>query len=172
MLMKRRVSFENSFNTGTLTVYKVTGNMGDKQRKFDITVTLTAPEGKTVTAPIYVGGDTEPAYVWRGWKIRNQTNLAHGKGITISNIPYGVTYEVTETLPEGLGYKNPIITYSDSDKVINEGEDPDSVTVTNEKDVSIETGINLDNAPYIAILAVAIGGLALFLIRRRMAVNL
>lgn len=167
--------FENSFNTGTLTIYKeVTGNMGDKQRKFDITVTLTAPEGKTVTAPIYVGGGTEnPRMFGEGGKLEIKLDLAHGEDITIRNIPYGVTYEVTETLPEGLGYnKNPKITYSDSDKVINEGEDPDRVTVTNEKDVSIETGINLDNAPYIAILAVAIGGLALFLIRRRMAVNL
>ncbi len=151
--------------------------MGDKQRKFDITVTLTAPEGKTVTAPIYVGEGTEnPRMFGEGGKLEIELNLAHGEGITISNIPDGVTYEVTETLPEGLGYKKPTITYSDSDKVINkvinEGEAPDSVTVTNQKDISIETGINLDNAPYIAILAVAIGGLALFLIRRRMAVNL
>lgn len=167
-------SFNNKFNTGTLTVYKeVTGNMGDKQRKFDITVTLTAPEGKTVTAPIYVGEDTNNPHTFdKDGKLEIKLDLAHGEGITINNIPYGVTYDVTETLPEGLGYKNPRITYSDSDKVINEGEAPDSVTVTNEKDVSIETGINLDNAPYIAILAVAIGGLALFLIRRRMAVNL
>ena len=166
--------FENSFNTGTLTVYKeVTGNMGDKQRKFDITVTLTAPEGKTVTAPIYVGENTDKPHTFdKDGKLEIKLDLAHSEGITISNIPYGVTYEVTETLPEGLGYKKPKITYSDSDKVINEGEAPDSVTVTNEKDISIETGINLDNAPYIAILAVAIGGLALFLIRRRMAVNL
>ena len=166
--------FENSFNTGTLTVYKeVTGNMGDKQRKFDITVTLTAPEGRKVTAPIYVGGGTNNPHTFgEDGKLEIKLDLAHGEDITIRNIPYGVTYEVTETLPEGLGYKNPIITYSDSDKVINEGKAPDSVTVTNEKDVSIETGINLDNAPYIAILAVAIGGLALFLIRRRMAVNL
>ncbi len=169
--------FENSFNTGTLTIYKeVTGNMGDKQRKFDITVTLTAPEGKTVTAPIYVGGNTKnPRMFGEGGKLEIELNLAHGEDITISNIPYGVTYDVTETLPESLDYEDPVIIYSDASKVIDEldeGEESDSVTVTNQKDISIETGINLDNAPYIAILAVAIGGLALFLIRRRMAVNL
>ncbi|NLU36761.1 MAG: hypothetical protein GXX01_07065 [Clostridiales bacterium] len=170
--------FENSFNTGTLTIYKeVTGNMGDKQRKFDITVTLTAPEGRKVTAPIYVGGGTNNPHTFgEDGELEIELNLAHGEDITISNIPYGVTYEVTETLPEDLlDYKGPVIDYSDENKVIDEldeGEESDRVIVTNQKDISIETGINLDNAPYIAILAVAIGGLALFLIRRRMAVNL
>ena len=87
-----------------MTVYKkVTCNMGDKQRKFDITVTLTAPEGKTVTAPIYVGGNTKNPHTFgEDGKLEIELNLAHGEDITISNIPYGVTYEVTETLPEVL----------------------------------------------------------------------
>jgi len=42
-------------------------------------------------------------------------------------------------------------------------------TITNNRDIDIETGVNLDSLPYFAILALAIGGLAMFLVRRRAA---
>ena len=39
--------FENTYSAGTLTVKKtVTGNLGDKKKEFDFTVTFAAPEGK------------------------------------------------------------------------------------------------------------------------------
>ncbi|MGN1368578.1 MAG: Spy0128 family protein, partial [Aristaeellaceae bacterium] len=44
---------DNKYSAGTLTVTKeVTGNMGDTQKEFDVTVEFTAPAGKTVNSTI------------------------------------------------------------------------------------------------------------------------
>ena len=45
-------TFTNAYSAGTLTVKKtVTGNLGDKKKEFDFTVTFAAPEGKTGPLP-------------------------------------------------------------------------------------------------------------------------
>ena len=44
-------------------------------------------------------------------------------------------------------------------------------TITNNRDIEIETGINLDSLPYLIILTVAIAGLAIFVVRKRLTVN-
>lgn len=43
----------------------------------------------------------------------------------------------------------------------------DTVTITNNKAGSIDTGVVLNNTPYILVLAVLAAGVAVFIIRKR-----
>ena len=122
--------------------------------------------------------------------------LGHTDSITFGNLPEGVTYEISEnttTLNAESKYVNGEYTVSVSDTkgtnrdgetaktlvavneenthfgikgVITTGTNP--VAFHNTKEGSPDMGVVLDNAPYIAMLAiVAIGGVALMLNKRR-----
>lgn len=122
--------------------------------------------------------------------------LGHDRSITFGNLPEGVTYEISEnttTLNAESKYVNGEYTVSVSDTkgtnrngetaktlvAVNEegthfgikgaittGTNP--VAFHNTKEGSPDMGVVLDNAPYIAMLAiVAIGGVALMLNKRR-----
>ena len=122
--------------------------------------------------------------------------LGHNNSITFGNLPEGVTYEISEnitTLNAENKYVNGEYTVSVSDTkgtsrvnetaktlvAVNEanthfgikgaittGTNP--VAFHNTKEGSPDMGVVLDNAPYIAMLAiVAIGGVALMLNKRR-----
>lgn len=55
--------------------------------------------------------------------------------------------------------------YSDKGKTIDSTSD--SVTITNEKEGEVDTGVVLNNMPYILVLAVLAAGVAVFIIRKR-----
>lgn len=122
--------------------------------------------------------------------------LGHTDSITFGNLPEGVTYEISEnttTLNAESKYVNGEYTVSVSDtKGTNrDGETAKTLVAVNEenthfgikdaittgtnpvafhntKEGSPDMGVVLDNAPYIAMLAiVAIGGVALMLNKRR-----
>ena len=57
--------------------------------------------------------------------------------------------------------------WSDLDgKTVSAG-DTDTVQITNNKGIPVDTGISLDNAPYLLLLALALVGGVLLLLRRR-----
>ncbi len=123
--------------------------------------------------------------------------IKDGDTVTFNNIPYGVTYTVTESDPNGTDGAN----NSYLNKIVNASKDPegtwsgiacavdsdspeyspsfskqatgsiadasDTVTITNKKDVSIDIGVITSNAPYIAMLAILAGAAALFIFRRK-----
>ena len=171
--------FENKYDAGSLTVGKiVTGSMGDKTKVFNITVTLTAQGGDTVNAPITINassgytsfkeGETEVpstgiAAGWTGTKTFT-LQVKDGQSIILDNIPYGVTYTVNEADYTGEGYDEPIGEVKEATAI---SAATTNVTITNNKDIEIDTGIILQYAPYIAILAVVLAGAALLIIRRR-----
>lgn len=55
--------------------------------------------------------------------------------------------------------------YSDKGKTIDSTSD--SVTITNEKEGEGDTGVVLNNMPYILVLAMLAAGVAVFIIRKR-----
>ena len=55
--------------------------------------------------------------------------------------------------------------YSDKGKTIDSTSD--SVTITNEKEGEVDTGVVLNNMPYILVLAMLAAGVAVFIIRQR-----
>lgn len=166
-------AFTNTYSAGSLSVTKtVTGNMGDRDKYFAITVTLTGEQGKTYASSYTVSGGT---------KLTDGTTdaatasisvdgkpytfyLKHGDTFTIKNLPYGVTYEVTEENYTGDGYTT-THAFSDDAKEIDSASD--TVTVTNNKQATVDTGIVLDSLPYVLLLVLSIGGAVLFLLKRR-----
>lgn len=174
-------SIDNKFQAGALTIHKdVKGSMGDKAYQFPFTVTLSS--AKPVTATLRVNGETSTVKFEKAsedaaeYTATVPFKLSNDGNCTISNIPYDVTYTVSEdgetkgTLTVGSG-ENAVdytVKYSDNNCSKVEGATA-TVTVTNTAgNALIDTGVILDNAPYIALLAiVAIGGVALMLNKRR-----
>lgn len=174
------ISINNKFQAGALTIHKdVKGSMGDKAYEFPFTVTLSS--AKPVTATLRVNGETSTVKFEKAEDATEYTatlpfKLSNGKEYTIGNIPYDVTYTVSEdgetngtlTVGSDVNAVKYDVEYSNNNGAKVEGATA-TVTVTNTAgDVVIDTGVILDNAPYIALLAiVAIGGVALMLNKRR-----
>ncbi len=159
--------FENTYENGTLKVSKqVTGNLGDQSKYFDVTVTFAAASGEQINSTItYTGGQYAQAVT-----VTNNTatiQIKHGDEVTFANVPKGVTWTVAEadyTAEANGGYD--AATYSASTGTIAAGAEATSV-ITNNKDITIDTGVILQYAPYIAILAVVLAGAILMIVRRR-----
>ena len=82
------------------------------------------------------------------------------------NIPYDVTYTVVEKDYKTTdGYDAADYNFSDIDKKIDSAND--TVTITNNKGGTVDTGVILDNAPYILMLAVVAGGAMTLVIKKR-----
>lgn len=167
-------NFPNTYSAGSLSVSKkVTGNMGDRDKEFTATVTFTKPADKTVREAItYVDGTETKTIATTAWDINGKATatitLKHGETVTFKNIPYEVTYTVTETDYTNEGYDAAVYEYSDNtNKKIDSASD--TVKITNNKGTTVDTGISLDSLPYIVLLAVAAVGLVVFFVKKRTA---
>lgn len=164
-------TFPNTYSAGSLAVTKnVTGNLGDKDKKFEVTVTFKAPEGKTVKEAIkYSEGGKDKTIATSAWKNSEaevKINLADSDTVTFMNIPYDVTYTVVEKdYTTSDGYDTADYNFSDNSKKIDSATD--TVTITNNKGGTVDTGVILDNAPYILMLAVVAGGAMTLVIKKR-----
>ncbi len=167
----------NEYIAGSVTVGKtVTGNLGDRKRPFSFTMTFTADEGVYVDGPIaytltnYAADGTKStedkilAGGWTGTKAAINFQLAHGDTITFTNIPKGVTYTVDETDKNANGYTT-TVPGNNTGKIAN----ANGITVTyiNDKNIVIDTGVSLDSAVYMLIMALALAGFVVLKIRRR-----
>lgn len=162
--------FTNTYSAGSLTVGKtVAGFFGDQNTKFNMTVTFKAPDNQTVKSDITVGtGETKQTVVaagegWTGEKTYSFA-LAHGETITFDNIPYGVTYTVAEDDYTADGY---LPAGYDDNKTGTINAASVSTTITNTKNGTVDTGVILDNAPYILMLAVVAGGVFFMVAKKR-----
>ena len=179
---------DNKYAANTLEVKKyVGGNMGDRNTYFQFrlklepgnantgktfaenyTITYSDPEngsGKNTTSTIRVDGNY--VYFW----------LKHWESISIANLPKGVEWTVDELDADGQpvanngknGFYDVKVTGGTGTIVAaNAGQDDNRAFFDNEHEGIPDMGVILDNAPYIALLAiVAIGGVALMLNKRR-----
>lgn len=87
--------FTNTAKTGTLTVKKTVVG-GDSQREFGFTVTLTDGDGELVSGTF---GEGEDAVTFTDG--RATFTLKHGGEKTITGLPVGARYTVTEDAAEG-----------------------------------------------------------------------
>ena len=168
--------FTNTYNSCSLEVKKtVEGNFGDLGDTFTFYITLGNAEGKDnnyASATVKVS-DTNNAANNATWTIgggQQTVILKHGQTATISNLPVGVTYTVTENKTNDDGsawvYTTTGEAKSEDNKTIVAGDN--KVEIVNKHEGTPDMGVVLDNAPYIAMLAiVAIGGVALMLNKRR-----
>lgn len=176
-------TFVNTYSAGNVEITKVvTGNLGDKTKYFDVTITLTLDSNKDYSGVSITANGDELS--WKG--TNDETNptsidlttttsatfhIKDGETVVISNIPYGVTYTVTETdysdYTETIARPVDVDANKDGIAVYTIDSAKESVTVTNHKQGEVDTGINLDNMPYIVLLGIAAAGMILFLARKR-----
>lgn len=161
-------AFKNKFYAGDLVIKKtITGNYAVFTDEFDVTVTLTPDEGKNIKeGPIAISGAV--GNVGSVEKHSDETvtikfKVTHESEVTIANIPYDVSYVVTEDSGE---YESNIPGGGFSGKIEDASQ---SVDIVNDLDTEINTGINLDNLPYILILVGAAVGLVAFTMKRRLS---
>lgn len=172
--------FTNTYNSYSLEVTKtVKGNFGDLGDTFTFYITLGGANGKDnnyASANVTVSDATNVAN-GKTWTIgggQQTVTLKHGQTITVSNLPVGVTYTVTEEKTNVDGstwvYKTTgeAVAINDVLPSITADNSSNKVEIVNEHEGTPDMGVVLDNAPYIAMLAiVAIGGVALMLNKRR-----
>lgn len=187
-------SVTNEYWAGALRVEKfVTGNVGDKEKAFAVTVTLTAPKDRIVKSDITLRvtnapstnsvsvddgnaltAETDGSYKLSagndGWTTKTVTfNVKAGSVYELKNIPAGVTYVVSEdtggyapTFSDGnvslstTTSENGVATMTTAKTMDATSQE---VKISNRKDTSIDTGVFLNNMPYIVLVAAA--GIAL-----------
>ena len=178
----------------TLIVSKtVTGGYGDKNLDFTFTMTITVPSiieeiaEKTYTANI-VGKDSTGAAVILGTKSFESSKpvtftLKDGQKLMFGNTPVGTSYTVTESATTSYipkcdityaGTPKPAIggnqadiskPLSTGDQLIGEGTDGDnSAAFTNDRDTVAPTGLNLNDLPFIGMIALAALGIGGYIV--------
>ena len=162
----------------------VHGNFGDLNKEFTFNVTFTKGADK-IYGPITVdnaaGYDIYKANEngEKGEKVEGtelvygQTyivTLKHNTKITFNNLPANVTYAMTENGKDANGKVDGLytVTGEQNNGTVAAGAQVAQVNIENTNEGTPDMGVVLDNAPYIAMLAVvAIGGVALMLNKRR-----
>lgn len=163
----------------------VHGNLGDLGKEFTFNVAFTKDANKNygpITVDNTAGYDIYKAAEngEKGEKVEGteleygQTyivTLKHNTKITFNNLPAGVTYTMTEKGKDAVGDTLDglyVVTGEQPNGTVSAGAEVDKVNIVNTNEGNPDMGVVLDNAPYIAMLAiVAIGGVALMLNKRR-----
>lgn len=162
--------FKNEYKAGSLQITKtVVGDYGEYDKYFDITVKLTAPQGKTSESVTVSGGQydgVDPAMVIPVDGEEHTLKIKHDDMLTLANIPYDVEYEVVEG--ELAPYTRTYVDEKNSGVIESSAA---SVGIINTTIDNPETGISLDDVPYIVLLAVAVLGIAALLLKKRFAAN-
>lgn len=157
-------TFPNTYSAGKLNISKtVTGNLGDLSKYFKFTVTLTGEEGKTYAESFAVSGgsdDRNPTVV----KLGEPTvfYLKSDDTLSIANLPYGVSYTVTEDTPSDY-----TLTKSGDSGTVNAASQ--TASFTNNKGGNPDTGISLDSIPYVITLVLVMAGAIVLSLKKRVS---
>lgn len=177
---------DNKYAANTLTVSKyVSGNMGDKKTYFQFELKLepgTANGSKTFAENYAIDytNATSDKNTTKNISVNGTSVkfwLKNDESISIANLPEGVEWTVNELDAEGNpvanGATNGVYTMTVTGntgaiKAAGATSTDNKASFTNNHEGTPDMGVVLDNAPYIAMLAiVAIGGVALMLNKRR-----
>lgn len=181
---KAEGKFNNDYETNTLTLSKkVKGNFGDLGETFTFYVTFNKGDatkdytdilfdkyGDGITITEKKGGAAATALTYGK---EYAVTLKHGQHVDFTNIPNGVTYTIAEDTTKA-DWQYTVFLDSNPDVALSNAttggtvSETATVTFVNNHQGTPDMGVVLDNAPYIAMLAiVAIGGVALMLNKRR-----
>lgn len=188
-------AFTNTYTANNVVISKdIKGGLGDLAAKFNFKVKLTVADTKNANQ--YVGAkvvhsDDTAVTVGTVWSISAKDSedgwydvkLGRNDQLELENLPEGVIVTVKETdgneytveqNPSDINSKNANASYAKIGTMNNSvvtatvGTANGSIGFINTKEGTPDMGVVLDNAPYIAMLAiVAIGGVALMLNKRR-----
>lgn len=165
--------------TKTVTIEKqVKGYFGDTRKEFEFSLDFGGEDISKITAARSDGSAINDL---------SSFTLKHGQYVTLTNVPIGATVTVTEKTPGALygvtatGYEEAksgatdvsyVYTIAEAADVqstaINEAKnfEGDKIVVVNTATLFPDTGVLLDTLPYIVILAVVAGGVALLMLRK------
>lgn len=168
-LANGEAAFNNTYTANKLSIKKiVAGNLGDKSRDFNFKVEFEKTgEDYTKTSCTVKGGSGKYAAGETFDSLPNSIDISlkHDEKIIIENLPQGVKYTVTETSADGY-----TTTVGEEPTNIAQGtmdEKAKTVVFTNTKTGEIDTGVYLDNLPYILVFAGVLAIAAVFIVRRR-----
>lgn len=132
------------------------------KKYFDFTVTLTGKEGEEYSLPATITGGSDKSGKKENVAISGTTTfkLKHGDTITIENLPAGVSYKVEEATPSDY-------TMNATGQEGTMDAEAKTAAFTNTKTGDIDTGVYLDNLPYILVFAGVLAIAAVFIVRRR-----
>lgn len=177
----KKNTFTNAFNSGSFTVAKdVTGNMSNENDEFEINVTLTSANkigtnvklaGEIVTPSDWTEVVDSENKVISYTYTTNKMYSEKGGAKTFSDIPVGVVVTVTENTAEekmnGYDYVSTKVgTEVFTSLMVADDTNSDIVVQNKKEDGGITTGMFLDNAPYMIIMALVLVGAAMMLKRR------
>ena len=191
-------AFTNTYTANNVVISKdIKGGLGDLAAKFTFKVKLTAADGKTANQYVgakVVHSDDAAVTANTVWAVSEKNSaedagwyevkLGRNEQIELENLPEDIVVTVKETdggeytveqNPSDITSKNANTSYTKIGTMNNSGvvtatvgTANGSIGFINTKEGTPDMGVVLDNAPYIAMLAiVAIGGVALMLNKRR-----
>lgn len=166
-------AFENSYGTSTSKITKITlskevrGEFADREREFTFNIVFKPATGKTkddyVGATVVKNGETETWAIDES--VTHTVTLKHGDNFVINNLPEGVTYTITEDFNDS----NWTTTIGSNKTKVATGTIHEDATVeyVNKHEGVPDTGVILDNAPYMLMLAVVAGAAMTLVIKKR-----
>lgn len=157
--------------SANLTVTKtVTGKLGDTNKAFTFTITKADGTAANITDTNIEISEADRAKV--EWKDNGQFTLKDRASITFKNLPSG-EYKIVED--DYIGEKYETSWQIGTDGKVYEKNRTATVTIgtteqtvhfTNHRTLEPDLGVLLDTLPYIVILAVVAGGVALLMLRK------
>lgn len=160
---------DNTYSAGTLTVTKTVKDiMGDKDKYFPFTIKLTGVKDKQYADSYKITTTSKYTDNASSIKVGGEATvyLKDKDQLSIENLPYGVTYTVTEAGNDGYTVTN-VVTDTDekgAKGTIDSALETDAYT--NTKGGKVDTGVIMSYAPYIAMIA-AVCVFAVMFFRRR-----
>lgn len=153
--------------SANLTVTKtVTGKLGDTNKAFTFTITK---DGRPVNNITEDNIEVSDGAQWLN-DGNGKFTLKDGATITFKNLPSG-EYKVVEDDYKGEKYETSYVVGSGTPENGREvsvtiGTDAKQIDFTNHRTLEPDLGVLLDTLPYIVILAVVAGGVALLMLRK------
>lgn len=157
--------------SANLTVSKtVTGKLGDTNKAF--TFTITKADGTPVNITIANIEISEADRAKVEWLDNGKFTLKDGASITFKNLPSD-EYKIVEEDYSGEKYETSwqigtdgVVHEKNSTATVTIGTTEQTVHFTNHRTLEPDLGVLLDTLPYIVILAVVAGGVALLMLRK------
>lgn len=156
--------------SANLTVTKtVTGKLGDTNKAFTFQILDASGNPVTLTTGNYEFSNTNGALLNDG--TNGKFTLKDGASITFKNLPSG-EYKIVEEDYTGEKYETSYVVDSGTstdgqEATVTIGTDAKQINFTNHRTLEPDLGVLLDTLPYLVILAVVAGGVALLMLRKR-----
>lgn len=157
--------------SANLTVTKtVTGKLGDTNKAFTFTITKADGTSANITDANVEISEADSAKV--EWLRNGKFTLKDGASITFKNLPSD-EYKIVEEDYSGEKYETSwqigtdgVVHEKNSTATVTIGTTEQTVHFTNHRTLEPDLGVLLDTLPYIVILAVVAGGVALLMLRK------